>query len=150
MASLNDLPPLDGLHERRNFNNAASINFASLGVWCLSLFRFLFRWRVFFYNFVLFLSLGIHDDYEEDFLSSGSSTTNENSKSRSLSQKSSNKQNPPKKEKLLDKKVIKDSAEKDTSEKAATSPVGSISEDLDDNTNSGIDDLLNSTASTVS
>ncbi|XP_034244430.1 FGFR1 oncogene partner-like [Thrips palmi] len=122
MASLNDLPPLDDLHERRNFNNAASINFASLG---------------------------IHDDYEEDFLSTGSSATNENSKSHSLSHKSSNKQNPPKKEKSSEKKLTKDSAEKETSDKAATnSPVGSISEDLDDNTNSGIDDLLNSTAST--
>lgn len=122
MASLNDLPPLDDLHERRNFNNAASINFASLG---------------------------IHDDYEEDFLSTGSSVSNENSKSHSLSQKSSNKQSLHIKEKSSEKKLLKDSAEKETSDKAATnSPVGSISEDLDDNTNSGIDDLLNSTAST--
>lgn len=115
MASLNDLPPLDSLQGRGNI--ASNINFAGLG---------------------------LQDDYEEDFVSTGSSAALEE-KSKSLSHKS-NKQGTSPPENLFARKSSKSDLE--ISDKKTNSPAGSISEELDDNTNSGIDDLLNSTAST--
>ncbi|KAJ1521359.1 hypothetical protein ONE63_003035 [Megalurothrips usitatus] len=121
MASLNDLPPLDGLHSKRNMNNANSINFAGLG---------------------------LQDEYEEDFHSTDSSAAADGgSKHQSHGQKSSNKVSSLK-ENSSGGRVSKSSLEKEASDKAANSPIGSISEDIDDDTNSGIDDLLNSNAST--
>ena len=94
--------------------------------------------------------LDLPDEYEEDFLSTDSSNpVEENSKSKSVSLKSSNKQGALSIDKLTGKKLGKGSADKETEDKAANSPIGSISEDLEEDTNSGLDDLLNST-STVS
>lgn len=123
MASLNDLPPLESLQGRKHFNNADCINLLDLGLQ--------------------------QDDYEEDFISTDSSAAiEENSKSHSHSRKSGNKQGAKKKEPLMSKKISKDSEEKETSDKTGHSPIGSISEDIDDDTNSACDELLNSTAST--
>ncbi|KAK3923743.1 Queuosine salvage protein [Frankliniella fusca] len=116
LTSLDDLPPLDN-HQGRG-NIPSNINFAGLG---------------------------LQDEYEEDFVSSGSSAALEE-KSKSLSHKSNSKQgsNPP------ENQCIRKSSKSDVqnSDKKTNSPEGSISEDLDDNTQSGIDDLLNSNAST--
>lgn len=93
---------------------------------------------------------GFQDDYEEDFVSTDSSAAAIDEKSKSRSQKSSNKETSKKRGVSGDTKASNGSPEKDLSDKTGNSPVGSISEDLDDNTNSGIDELLNSAASTVS
>ena len=89
---------------------------------------------------VNFADLDLPDDYEEDFMSTDSSNAfEENSKSQS--KKSSNKQGVSNLDKSSGRKLTKGN-----DDKAANSPVGSISEDIEEDTNSGVDDLLNSTS----